>query len=537
MRNIITKSIYIVIIVFLGICMLSCEEQFGVSPVTKVKETLVWSTHSRPRFFYPSMTLSDIEKQVVNQLYEGLTRVEDDQVKLGMAEKITVSDDYLIYEIKLKNAQWSDGKIIKTSDFLYSWERSENYREDVNLLYFDTFIDYVEVIDEKEFKIHLKYPNDELLKRLSTVEFMPLRADVIDLDLPIPIFLSDVTNGPYTFENYKFIGGITLVKNIHYYDFYKVKIDEINVIFRNDDQRVYQEFQEGLIDVVQDVDYTQLDKLLQNDSEFWILDKPGVYGFTINSNNEKLRDIKLRQLMNLAIDRSAINPFDGLIEDSVAYSVFGDKTLEELRKVSSSDFEYMGDLYSLNPSKPYADVDKVKQLLKDLDPSVLEGLDNIKITTTKNMNDILIARMLRDCWEEYLNISVQIEPKDRYDYAFMLNSKSYDIILNNHYYVDFSPRHMLKYFLSDTILNKTVLDSYKFDNIMMKTLIYDDSTLHKLYETAIRDINNYALMIPLFNTREPVLVDDALKGWTRSYESLFNFGRAYKKVSEEDEED
>ena len=179
----------------------------------------------------------------------------------------------------------------------------------------------------------------------------------------------------------------------------------------------------------------------------------------------------------------------------------------------------------------------MNQLLEDLDESVLKELNGIKIITTRSKNDILIARLLKDCWYEHLGISIQIDPKDRYDFAYALNSKSYDIILNTHYYVDFNPRHMLKYFLSDTILNKTIFDYQKFNNIMMKTLNCDDSTLHKLFETAIKDVDDTAIMIPLFNTQEPVLINNALKGWTRSYESLFNFGRSYKVSPEEEEEE
>jgi len=123
---------------------------------------------------------------------------------------------------------------------------------------------------------------------------------------------------------------------------------------------------------------------------------------------------------------------------------------------------------------------------------------------------------------------------DRYDFAFKLNTKSYDIILNNHYYIDYTPRHMLKYFLDNTHINHTTYGNRHFDNMMMKTLLYDDSNLNKLYETAIRDVDDSSIMIPLFNTQEPVLIDENLKGWTRSYQSLFDFTRAYK-TSEEDE--
>jgi len=94
--------------------------------------------------------------------------------------------------------------------------------------------------------------------------------------------------------------------------------------------------------------------------------------------------------LSLAIDRSALNPYHYLIEDSVAYSVFDEQTIEELRKVSDSEFEYMGDLYSLNPKKYYVDIDKVSQLLDDLDPTEIEDLSNIKSQQQKVLMILLL---------------------------------------------------------------------------------------------------------------------------------------------------
>ena len=524
-----TLKYMIILLVFLSFsCNIACERDLGVSPIIKPKTILNWSADARPRFFYPSIDLSDIEKQVVNQMYEGLTRTECDDVLLGMAESIDISSGELVYDIKLRKAQWSDGRLINTDDFIYSWERKDNYFEDVNLLYFDNFIQNVQILDEHNLRIILSQKNDDLLKSFSTVAFMPLRRDIVNLDLPTPIFLSDVTNGPFTLASHDFMGGIKLSRNVHYYDYYNISLDKIYIQFRSDDMKVYQEFKNGELDIVQNIDMTQYDKLLQNEPEFLILNKPGVYGFSINNESPELRDIRVRQLLNVAIDRSEINPYSELILNSESYSIFGREVLDDML-ADTIDLDVIASVESLNPDKPYVDTDRVNRLLSDIDESVIESLDDITITTSNRENDILIAEMLKESWSENLGIEVNISPEDRYDYAFIRRAKSYDIILDSKYYIDYQPRHMFKYFFSDTKLNHSQFSSEKFDSMMRKTIGNIDSNLHKLYKTALSEVDDIALIIPMFNTQEPVLMSSNVEQWSRSYESLFYFGRAIKK--------
>jgi len=526
----IKNKIVLFMVFFLCSLLVGCNDMLetNVSPVTKPKVVLNWTTEERPRFFYPSMDLSNIEKEVVVQMYEGLTRTIGEDVYYGMAEKIEVSNGRLIYDVHLKNAQWSDGKMITTDDFIYSWERADNYIDNVNLLYFDNFIQKVQVMDDKRMRIILSQKNDDLLKQLSKVEFMPLRRDVVDLNLPTPIFLSDVTNGPFTLASHDFIGGLKLTKNIHYYDYYNVYLDKININFRSDYVRSYQDFKAGEIDVLFNIDMAQYDNYLQNEADFKIFNKPGVYGFAMNHTKETLRDIRVRQLLNLCVDRSSVNPYNDIVHDTICYSIFDHKTIESLSK-DELNFGFIGYENVLNPSKPYIETSKIAALMSEIDESVLQELNQITITTTNSKNDIKIATMIKESWEENLGISVRVSSEDRYDFAYIRNSKSYDIILDSKYYVDYTPRHMLKYFLTGTSLNHTSFSSEKYDKLVMKTIGNLDSNLFKLYETTISDVDDMALMIPLFNTQEPVLLSPELQGWTRTYESLFYFGRAHKK--------
>lgn len=524
----IKKLILMMFIIILT--LIGCEEQAINKAIEDKAHVFNWQVSYMPRFFYPAMNLSDVEKQIVNNLYEGLTRVENDMVNLAMAETIDISENELTYSIKLKNTQWSDGKLVSTDDFVYSWERADNYFKYKNLLYIDSYIDYVEVIDQKNMKIHLTHPNPDLLKQLSLVAFMPVRQDVVDLNKRMPTFISDVTNGPYVLESYMLFSGMKLSKNIHYYDYYNVGFDHINITFNTDYDSVYSKYKNKQLDLVTGIDFNQLDDFLQNEDDFKLLSKSGVYAYSINSNREVLNDINVRRMLNISIDRSELNPFEGIINDSVAYSIFDEETVENLRKLSGLEFEFDRDMYAYNVTDSFADEGKINALVENFDPMVLEQLNNMTIITRNTPNDIRIAELLRDSWREYLGIYVSIETKDRYDYAYAVRTKSYDIILNSHYYVDYEPRHMLRYFLSDAKINQTAYSSLSFDTKLINAVIYSDNSLHKFYESIITAVDDFAIMIPIYNIYEPVLISSNLRNWSRSYEALFYFGKTVKVI-------
>ena len=80
------RLILMLLILISSFALLSCEEKTNVSPVTKDKTILYWTTDRQPRFFYPSMHSSDVEKQIINQMYEGLTLTYDGLVRMEWLE-------------------------------------------------------------------------------------------------------------------------------------------------------------------------------------------------------------------------------------------------------------------------------------------------------------------------------------------------------------------------------------------------------------------------------------------------------------------
>lgn len=525
--------ICLLIIQIITLTLMSCSPT-AINELQDDEAILYWRTASRPRVLVPAIDLSEIEKQIVNQMYEGLTTTEGDDVYNALASDIEFTNNEKTINITIRNANWSDGHPVTANDFKYSWERQDNYVDDINLLYFDTGIESVEVINDFNLKINMQYRNDDILKDLSTIPFMPMREDIVDLDSEMPAFTAEVTNGPFELLDYNFSNGVKLIKNEAYHRSHLVRLSEIHMLFTSDNYKAYTDFKDGRLDVMSSVALDQYEKLLLNDPEFHLLNKLGVYSYSINPENKALADVHVRSLLNLAIDRSEIDPYKSFFNDSVAYSIVKDYHREAdddfLEHIIQSDKTQQEKVY--RPSTPYIDSEEINELLPLVSDDARDALNNLQIITSNNSNDIYLAQLLSDSWYEYLGFRAEIVPKDRYDFLQVRDNKSYDIILDPYYYRDEHPRHMLKFFLSRGKINHSCFREDSFDEILEKFLLLEDSYLNDYFDRAIEIIENSGLFIPIFDTYEPVLVKERVQGWTRSYESLFNFGKAYKTKNE-----
>ncbi len=89
-------------------------------------QQIILNTMSEPPSLDPALIDNQLAGDMANQLFEGLVRLDKDgNVKPGVAERWTISDDQLVYTFYLnKNDKWSNGESIGTKDFIYSWEKA-----------------------------------------------------------------------------------------------------------------------------------------------------------------------------------------------------------------------------------------------------------------------------------------------------------------------------------------------------------------------------------------------------------------------------
>ena len=75
----------------------------------------------------PSLATDEVSFTTLNNVYEGIYRLDKDNkpAPAGAAEKATVSEDGLVYKVKLREeSKWSDGKPVTAADYVYGWQRT-----------------------------------------------------------------------------------------------------------------------------------------------------------------------------------------------------------------------------------------------------------------------------------------------------------------------------------------------------------------------------------------------------------------------------
>ncbi|MDZ5010439.1 peptide ABC transporter substrate-binding protein, partial [Clostridium perfringens] len=87
---------------------------------------LIYNLGSDPETIDPTLNTATEAGTVIDNAFEGLMRLDENEKAIpGVAEKMDVSDDKLVYTFTLrKDAKWSDGKDVTAKDFEYSWVRA-----------------------------------------------------------------------------------------------------------------------------------------------------------------------------------------------------------------------------------------------------------------------------------------------------------------------------------------------------------------------------------------------------------------------------
>lgn len=315
----------------------------------------------------------------ITQLFEGLYRIgEDNDVELGQADSVDVSEDGLTYTFTLKdNIFWSNGEPVTANDFEFSYKRlvdpsaGTQTLQAVEILKNATLIKNGELdpdelgvaaLDEKTLEIVLEYPADYFPKLLSATRFLPISQvyyeEVGDQYGTSSDFL--VVNGPFDIEGWNGVNlEWTFVKNDSYWDAEKVYLEEAHISVVKETGTGIDLFDMG------ELDYVTLSSeyVPQYEGSEFLHTVPkatiGYLGF--NTTREETGNIHLRRAVSQAFDKELYaqsviqdgsTPLNGQVPRNFAFNEDG----EDYRDVA-------GDLLVYNLEEAQADWEAAKEEL------------------------------------------------------------------------------------------------------------------------------------------------------------------------------
>ena len=300
--------------IFVLTCLLFACGENKIDDTEKV-EQVFYTVMPKQEYKLNPQSYSGNERALLTQLFEGLTELKTEGVRLVSVVDIEHSNDYKEWTFTLRDdLKWSDGEKITANTYLDSWFDSlENSKSDeiYRLFIIKGAEDYYNKKSDRA-SVGLKVQDNKLIVSLNTSVknfdewvsnpiFYPIRKENRDLNLD-----KKIVNGAFKVSSFT-NDEIILERNENYWDNVNTKLKEIKISLVEDGIMAYEMFPRNEIDYFGEPFYsmpfdrlnqvnTLPEKLVFPTSRYW-------YISISNENKEKFFDkTEIRKLMYAVSD-------------------------------------------------------------------------------------------------------------------------------------------------------------------------------------------------------------------------------------------
>ena len=327
------NNLYSVVLILFIVA--SCSE--SINPVDSGLENQIYhhGNGSEPQGLDPHIVTGVPEHHILISLCEGLTIPNPNPNDMngymaGTAESWSISDDGKEYVFNInKNAKWSNGESVTADDFVWSWKRiltaSLGSQYPDMLYYLEGAYDYhngliddfdqvgVKSIDEYTLQVNLKNPTPFFLGLLSHYSTWPVHKETVlkfgDIDDRNGEWTRPgnfVCNGPFQLKTWELNNKIVVEKNPHYYDASIVQLNEIHYYPVSNVMTEDRMFRAGQLHLTSTLPSQKCPIYIEENPNLRIDPYMGTYFYRINTENEVLKDVKVRKALAYSIDRQLL---------------------------------------------------------------------------------------------------------------------------------------------------------------------------------------------------------------------------------------
>ncbi len=460
----------------------------------------------------PHLTTDATSAQVIVEVFGGLVTIDRNlDVVPDLAESWDISADGRVYTFRIRpDAVFHDGKPVTAEDVRWSLERAtdplteapnvDQYLGDIvgvdAKLAGDVLeISGVRVINERTIEITIDASKSFFLAKMTYPTAFVLDRENIEAN-PKNWFRKPNGTGPFKMTEYKV--GETLILSRHdAYHLGPAKVAEVEMILSGGTSMLMYENDE--IDIA-GVGLADLDRLLEPSHSLNAELARAAPSFSVqyiglNVNEPPLDDVKVRQALNLAIDKQEI-----------ATIVLGDQVVpaKGILPPGFPGFSESVSGYEFDPIK-------AKQLL--LESKYGNDLDNlppITITTPGSFgaNVSLDMEVVLAMWEKNLGITTEFQQTEFATFLKDLNKRRFQMF-DIGWIADYpDPENFLDIlFYSDSSNNHTNYNNPEVDALLEKARVETDETLRfSIYNEVEQTILDDAPWIPLWYSGERYLL-------------------------------
>ena len=428
--------------IFVLTCLLFACGENKIDDTEKV-EQVFYTVMPKQEYKLNPQSYSGNERALLTQLFEGLTELKTEGVRLVSVVDIKHSNDYKEWTFTLRDdLKWSDGEKITANTYLDSWFDSlENSKSDeiYRLFvikgtedYYNKKSDRASVglkVQDNKLIVNLNNPIKNFDEWVSNPIFYPIRKENRDLNLD-----KKIVNGAFKISSFT-DDEIILEKNENYWDNINTKLKEIKISLVEDGIMAYEMFPRNEIDYFGEPFYsmpfdrlnqvnTLPEKLVFLTSRYWYISIP-------NENKEKFFDkTEIRKLMYVVSDPEFMGKV--ILENNSPAIFSHPHPNSDVLNKAKEDFQKIKENSNFNFSEtPYVAYFENNNLLekKLLLSTVKEWIGQFKIPirVTSNPDSGITFRI-----EKYLVGTNNMNDLYHYiDYKYGSNIKSDEEFLNN----------------------------------------------------------------------------------------------------------
>jgi oligopeptide transport system substrate-binding protein len=286
--------------------------------------TLYRGNVAEPESLDPSLIQGQPEEEILGDLMVGLMDCDSlGRPVPGMATHWKTSPDGLTWTFYLREALWSDGRPVTAQDFVFSWRRLLDPATAAFYAYFAYVMHNATAInkgkmpvtalgaralDDRTLELQLEHPAPYMLQMMTHMTMYPQPRHVVEAKgraWARPG--SYVGNGPFLLKEWVPNGHITVEKNPLFYDAANVSLKKVIYYPTDDYGAALQRMRAGELDFQDRMPGAEIDWIRAHMPET-LNPVPQLITdmIAVNLARKPFDDIRVRQAINLAIDREAI---------------------------------------------------------------------------------------------------------------------------------------------------------------------------------------------------------------------------------------
>jgi oligopeptide transport system substrate-binding protein len=419
----------------LGACQRSETGYYGTTRPLHGPDEVWTNVGAEPEYIDPGKCADVSGGMLITNLFAGLTQAHPQtlQPMPDIAYGWDASPDGLTYTFYLRDSVWSDGVALTARDFEYAWKRvlapetSARYAmflyplkngEAFNQRRAASSEVGVRALDDNTLQVTLENPLPYFLALTSFYTLMPVPRHVIERlereghnpELWTRV-ANIVSNGPFRLAEWEFRQQMILERNGRYWDAGHVRLRRVRLLMVESMNTGLNLYEAGETDHIgqQNLPAEFLDHLAKY-ADFIQGPALATYFYWINTKQEPLDDVRVRQALSLAVDRDAL----------VKYVTRGGQ-------LASADLVPDGVAGYQGLGRPRFDPGRARGLLAEAGYGPEHPLPPITFRYNTQEQHKQIAEAVQQMWKKHLKVDVQIENQEWKVYLKTLQATEFQL--------------------------------------------------------------------------------------------------------------